>query len=80
MQDFEFPEASNKIKISKDGNFAVATGTYKPQMRVYEFAEVSMKFERHTDAETINFEVSPKGERWVQESSHLWVSLLIALI
>ncbi|CAO3627840.1 unnamed protein product [Cunninghamella echinulata] len=26
-------------------------------MRVYEFAEVSMKFERHTDAETINFEI-----------------------
>ncbi|KAI8344326.1 WD40-repeat-containing domain protein [Chlamydoabsidia padenii] len=57
LQDFEFPEASNKIKITKDGNFAVATGTYKPQMRVYEFAEVSMKFERHTDAETVNFEI-----------------------
>ncbi|KAI8078671.1 WD40-repeat-containing domain protein [Halteromyces radiatus] len=57
LQDFEFPEASNKIKITKDGNFAVATGTYKPQMRVYEFAEVSMKFERHTDAETVNFEL-----------------------
>ncbi|CAO3597569.1 unnamed protein product [Absidia cylindrospora] len=26
-------------------------------MRVYEFAEVSMKFERHTNAETINFEL-----------------------
>ncbi|ORX45671.1 WD40 repeat-like protein [Hesseltinella vesiculosa] len=57
LQDFEFPEASNTIKCTRDGNFAVATGTYKPQMRVYEFAEVSMKFERHTDAETINFEL-----------------------
>jgi hypothetical protein len=26
IQDFDFPEASNRIKISRDGNFAVATG------------------------------------------------------
>jgi ribosome biogenesis protein ENP2 len=26
LQDFEFPEASNRIKVSKDGNYAVATG------------------------------------------------------
>ncbi|KAF7725580.1 hypothetical protein EC973_009535 [Apophysomyces ossiformis] len=58
IQDFEFPEASNRIKTTRDGNYVVATGTYKPQMRVYDFAEVSMKFERHTDAENINFEAS----------------------
>lgn len=57
IQDFEFPEASNRIKTTSDGKFAVATGVYKPQMRVYEFAEMSMKFERHTDAENVNFEV-----------------------
>jgi len=27
LQDFEFPEASNRIKVSKDGNYAVATGS-----------------------------------------------------
>lgn len=26
IQDFEFPEASNRIKVSRDGNYAVATG------------------------------------------------------
>lgn len=57
IQNFEFPEASNRIKTTRDGKFAVATGTYKPQMRVFEYAEVSMKFERHTDAENVNFEV-----------------------
>lgn len=57
IQDFEFPEASNKIKCTADGNYTVATGVYKPQMRVYEFAEMSMKFERHTDAENVNFEI-----------------------
>ena len=30
IQDFEFPEASNRIKVSKDGKYAVATGTPVP--------------------------------------------------
>ncbi|KAK9764655.1 Small ribosomal subunit biogenesis [Basidiobolus ranarum] len=55
IQDFEFPEASIKIKPTRDGKYAVATGVYKPQMRVFEYAEMSMKFERHTDAENVNF-------------------------
>ncbi|KAI7901574.1 WD40-repeat-containing domain protein [Cokeromyces recurvatus] len=57
IQDFEFPEASNRVKTTRDGKYIVATGTYKPQMRVFEYSEMSMKFERHTDAETINFEI-----------------------
>lgn len=59
VQDLEFPEASIQSKFSPDGRFIIATGTYKPQFRVYELAEMSMKFDRHTDAETVAFEVSP---------------------
>ena len=55
IQDFEFSEASNKIKVSPDGNYAMATGTYKPQIHVYDFSNLSMKFERHTDAENVDF-------------------------
>jgi ribosome biogenesis protein ENP2 len=57
LQDFEFPEASNRIRLSRDGGFAMATGTYKPHIRLYEFSQMSMKFERHTDAENITFEI-----------------------
>lgn len=57
VQDLEFPEASLQSKFTPDGKYLVATGTYKPQFRVYELAEMSMKFDRHTDAETVNFEV-----------------------
>ncbi|KAI8870344.1 WD40 repeat-like protein [Ramicandelaber brevisporus] len=57
IQDFEFPEASNKIRITKDGKHVMATGVYKPQIRVYEFDQLAMKFERHTDAETVAFEL-----------------------
>lgn len=55
IQDFEFSEASNKIKVSPDGQFAMATGTYKPQIHVYDFANLSLKFDRHTDCENVDF-------------------------
>ncbi|CCJ29692.1 unnamed protein product, partial [Pneumocystis jirovecii] len=57
LQDFEFPEASNKIKTTRDGKYAIATGIYKPHMRIFEFSEMSMKFSRYTDAENVNFEI-----------------------
>lgn len=55
LQDFEFPEASNKIKSTRDEQHIVATGTYKPQMRVWECEQLSLKFERHSDAENVDF-------------------------
>ncbi|ODV87009.1 hypothetical protein CANARDRAFT_27343 [[Candida] arabinofermentans NRRL YB-2248] len=55
IQDFEFSEASNKIKVTKDGQYAMATGTYKPQIHVYDFANLSLKFDRHTDCENVDF-------------------------
>ena len=58
IQEFEFPEASNKIKTTRDGHHAIATGVYKPQMRVYDLDQLTLKFERHTDAENVDFCVS----------------------
>lgn len=57
IQDFEFSEASNKIKVSPDGQFAMATGTYKPQIHVYDFLNLSLKFDRHTDSENVDFQI-----------------------
>ncbi|KAF8142947.1 hypothetical protein K438DRAFT_1877084, partial [Mycena galopus ATCC 62051] len=55
IQGFEFPEASNHIKAMRDGQFAIATGTYKPQMRVWDLAQLTLKFERHSDTENVDF-------------------------
>lgn len=57
IQDFEFPEASTRLKLTEDNGYIVATGVYKPQIRVFDLAQKSMKFERHTDSETIQFEI-----------------------
>ncbi|EJT99347.1 WD40 repeat-like protein [Dacryopinax primogenitus] len=55
VQHFEFPEASNRIRTTRDGHFAVATGTYKPQMRVFDLDQLALKFERHSEAENVDF-------------------------
>lgn len=68
IQDFEFSEASNKVKVTPDGQFAMATGTYKPQIHVYDFENLSLKFERHTDAENVDFKILSKD--WTK-SVHL---------
>lgn len=54
-QDFDFPEASNKIKSTRDGQYVLATGTYKPRMKVFDLEELSMKTERVTDSENVDF-------------------------
>lgn len=58
IQDFEFPEASNRITPTRDGQSILATGTYKPQLRVWDCEQLSLKFERHTDAENVDLLVS----------------------
>ncbi|KAI9616402.1 hypothetical protein H4Q26_010794 [Puccinia striiformis f. sp. tritici PST-130] len=55
LQDFDFPEASNKIKSTSDGKYMIATGTYKPRMKVYELDELALKFDRVTDSENVDF-------------------------
>ena len=57
VQDFEFPEASLRLAYTPDGQYLVAAGVYKPQFRVYDLAEMTLKFERHTSAETVGMQV-----------------------
>jgi ribosome biogenesis protein ENP2 len=58
IQHFEFPEASNRVKSTRDGHHVIATGTYKPQMRVWDLDQLALKFERHADIENVDFIVS----------------------
>ncbi|WFD43125.1 Small ribosomal subunit biogenesis [Malassezia psittaci] len=57
IQDFEFPEASNKVRFTRDGLNIMATGTYKPQIRVWDCEQLSLKYERHTNAENVDFQI-----------------------
>jgi ribosome biogenesis protein ENP2 len=70
IQHFEFSEASNRIKTTRDGHHAIATGTYKPQMRIWDLDQLTLKFERHSDAENVDF--------LVRESSAFWNGTLFS--
>lgn len=49
LQDFEFEEASQCVRISEDGEWVVSTGTYKPQIHTHYLPNLAMSFARHTD-------------------------------
>eukprot|EP00752_Nemacystus_decipiens_P011789 g10460.t1 len=55
LQDFDFPTASQKACVSKDGEYVIVAGTYPPQIKVFDVADLSMKFERHLDCEAVDF-------------------------
>jgi ribosome biogenesis protein ENP2 len=60
-QDFEFPTASQRVQMSPDGQYVIVTGTYPPQVKVYEVAELGIKFERHLDADCVALQVLGTG-------------------
>ncbi|XP_033117481.1 nucleolar protein 10-like [Anneissia japonica] len=55
IQDFTMPTVSTGIQMTPDSQYVIVTGTYKPRVRCYDMAQLSMKFERCMDAEVIKF-------------------------
>ncbi|CAN0541310.1 unnamed protein product, partial [Ectocarpus sp. 12 AP-2014] len=55
LQDFDFPTASQKVCVSPNAQYVIVAGTYPPQIKVFEVADLSMKFERHLDCEAVDF-------------------------
>lgn len=57
IQDFEMPTVSTNVAMSRDGQFVMAVGTYKPRVRCYEVSQLSMKFERCFDSDVVTFDI-----------------------
>ncbi|XP_047370643.1 nucleolar protein 10 isoform X2 [Vespa velutina] len=53
IQDFDMPEVSTSIKLSKDGQYILATGIYKPRVKCFDVNNLSLKFERCFDSEIV---------------------------
>jgi ribosome biogenesis protein ENP2 len=51
IHDFSFPGCATSIKVSPDGRYIAAAGTYKPRLKLYECENMSMKVERYSDEE-----------------------------
>uniref|UniRef100_A0A8B9JP59 Nucleolar protein 10 n=1 Tax=Astyanax mexicanus TaxID=7994 RepID=A0A8B9JP59_ASTMX len=57
IQDFEMPTAATTIRVSRDGQYILAAGTYKPRIRCYDTYQLSLKFERCMDSDVVTFEI-----------------------
>ncbi|XP_059616354.1 nucleolar protein 10 [Phlebotomus argentipes] len=57
IQDFDMPGVSTSIQVTPDNQFVIATGTYKPRIKCYDFNNLSVKFERCFDSEVVTFEI-----------------------
>ena len=57
IQDFGFPSACQRIKITQDHEYIFTTGVHAPRVRVYDLRNLSMKFERHFNSEVVEFQV-----------------------
>ncbi|KAL4790770.1 WD40-repeat-containing domain protein [Aspergillus venezuelensis] len=57
LQDFEFEEASQCIRVSEDGEWIMSTGTYKPQIHTHHLPQLSLSWARHTDALNTTFQL-----------------------
>lgn len=57
IQDFDMPGLSTNVRMSRDNQYILATGIYKPRVRCYEVNNLSMKFERCFDSEVVKFQV-----------------------
>lgn len=49
LQDFEFEEASQCVRISEDGEWVMSTGTYKPQIHTHSLPNLALSWARHTN-------------------------------
>ncbi|KAL9018109.1 MAG: hypothetical protein Q9185_004575 [Variospora sp. 1 TL-2023] len=48
LQDFEFEEASQCVRVSEDGDWVMSTGTYRPQIHTHYLPHLSLSYARHT--------------------------------
>lgn len=57
IQDFEMPTLCTSIRVSRDGQYIIAAGTYKPRVRCFDTYQLSQKFERCLDSDVVTFDI-----------------------
>jgi ribosome biogenesis protein ENP2 len=57
LQDFDFEEASQCVRVSEDGDWVMSTGTYKPQIHAHYLPHLSLSFARHTNTLNETFRI-----------------------
>lgn len=61
LNDLEFSEKSDHIKVSDDGRYICISGMYPPQVGIYDTLQMSIKERRHFDEEIVDMEFLTKN-------------------
>lgn len=56
IQDLTFPTVPIRSRMSPNMQYFAAIGCYPPMLKLYDLTNVSLKFQRNTDAEIIDFQ------------------------
>ena len=57
LQDSTFPVSCECLRISKDGNFLIASGIYPPRLKIFDLTQMSLKCERGFDSKIRKLEI-----------------------
>lgn len=55
IQDFSFNGSSQWLEASEDGQYIIASGVYKPSLKIFDVNQLSIKHSRGIDSEIIKF-------------------------
>lgn len=53
IENLELPHASSCLRLTSNGAFLWAAGSYPPQVRCFELEQLTLKFERHVVSDVI---------------------------
>jgi ribosome biogenesis protein ENP2 len=56
VQDLNFPTASQRVKLSADGRFLAASGTYAPSIKVFDLDQLGVKYSHHVDCDVVQMQ------------------------
>uniref|UniRef100_A0A0K0FK04 Nucleolar protein 10 (inferred by orthology to a human protein) n=1 Tax=Strongyloides venezuelensis TaxID=75913 RepID=A0A0K0FK04_STRVS len=54
VQDFDMPDVSHKLALTRDGRYCFAAGSYKPFLKCFDLSDLSMKWERGLDCDVVS--------------------------
>ena len=57
LQDSTFPVSCECLRISKDGNYLIASGIYPPRLKIFDLTQMSLKCERGFDSKIRKLEI-----------------------
>lgn len=66
------PGVSTSLRVSKDGQYIMAAGIYKPRIKCFDVNNLSLKFERCLDSEVVTFEILSEDYSKVCTVTVLW--------